>query len=503
MSTLVAPKTLKHWIGGRFDPTPAERYAKVNNPVTGEVIASVPRGAAVDVDRAVDAARAAFPAWRDASLAKRSAVMFAFRDLVFRHQRDLAALVVTDHGKTFNDALGGVSRGLEVIDFACGIPTHLMGGFSQSVSANVDTLSWRQPLGVVGCITPFNFPVMVPMWMYPLALACGNSVVLKPSSDTPLAIQMQAQLLQDAGLPDGVFNVLYGGRETVQRLLEHPDVAAVSFVGSTEVGRYVYETGARSGKRVAAYTGAKNHMVVLPDADMELAADSAVNAGYGAAGERCMAIAVVVAVGDAADRLLPMLVGRIRRLRIGDGMADGVDMGPLYSAEHRDKVASYIAKGVEEGATLVVDGRELRVDEHPNGFFLGPTLFDHVKTGMTIYQDEIFGPVLCLMRVDSYAEAASIINANKWANGTAIFTNDGGVARRFQTEIEVGMVGVNVPIPVPVGYYPFGGWRQSMFGDLDMKGEEGIRFYTRAKTVTSRWPEPGLRGVNLGFPQNT
>jgi malonate-semialdehyde dehydrogenase (acetylating)/methylmalonate-semialdehyde dehydrogenase len=503
MSTLVAPKTLKHWIGGRFDPTPAERYAKVTNPVTGEVIASVPRGAAVDVDRAVDAARAAFPAWRDASLAKRSAVMFAFRDLVFRHQRDLAALVVTDHGKTFNDALGGVSRGLEVIDFACGIPTHLMGGFSQSVSANVDTLSWRQPLGVVGCITPFNFPVMVPMWMYPLALACGNSVVLKPSSDTPLAIQMQAQLLQDAGLPDGVFNVLYGGRETVQRLLEHPDVAAVSFVGSTEVGRYVYETGARSGKRVAAYTGAKNHMVVLPDADMELAADSAVNAGYGAAGERCMAIAVVVAVGDAADRLLPMLVGRIRRLRIGDGMADGVDMGPLYSAEHRDKVASYIAKGVEEGATLVVDGRELRVDEHPNGFFLGPTLFDHVKTGMTIYQDEIFGPVLCLMRVDSYAEAASIINANKWANGTAIFTNDGGVARRFQTEIEVGMVGVNVPIPVPVGYYPFGGWRQSMFGDLDMKGEEGIRFYTRAKTVTSRWPEPGLRGVNLGFPQNT
>jgi malonate-semialdehyde dehydrogenase (acetylating)/methylmalonate-semialdehyde dehydrogenase len=503
VSTLVAPKTLKHWIGGRFDPTPAERYAKVTNPVTGEVIASVPRGTAVDVDRAVDAARAAFPAWRDASLAKRSAVMFAFRDLVFRHQRDLAALVVTDHGKTFNDALGGVSRGLEVIDFACGIPTHLMGGFSQSVSANVDTLSWRQPLGVVGCITPFNFPVMVPMWMYPLALACGNSVVLKPSSDTPLAIQMQAQLLQDAGLPDGVFNVLYGGRETVQRLLEHPDVAAVSFVGSTEVGRYVYETGARSGKRVAAYTGAKNHMVVLPDADMELAADSAVNAGYGAAGERCMAIAVVVAVGDAADRLLPMLVGRIRRLRIGDGMADGVDMGPLYSAEHRDKVASYIAKGVEEGATLVVDGRELRVDEHPNGFFLGPTLFDHVKTGMTIYQDEIFGPVLCLMRVDSYAEAASIINANKWANGTAIFTNDGGVARRFQTEIEVGMVGVNVPIPVPVGYYPFGGWRQSMFGDLDMKGEEGIRFYTRAKTVTSRWPEPGLRGVNLGFPQNT
>jgi len=503
MSTLVAPKTLKHWIGGRLDPTPAERYAKVTNPVTGEVIASVPRGSAIDVDRAVAAARAAFPAWRDTSLARRSGVMFAFRDLVFRHQRDLAALVVTDHGKTFNDALGGVSRGLEVIDFACGIPTHLMGGFSQSVSANVDTLSWRQPLGVVGCITPFNFPVMVPMWMYPLALACGNSVVLKPSSDTPQAIQMQAQLLQDAGLPDGVFNVLYGGRETVQHLLEHPDVAAVSFVGSTEVGRYVYETGARFGKRVAAYTGAKNHMVVLPDADMELAADSAVNAGYGAAGERCMAIAVVVAVGDAADRLLPMLVGRIRRLRIGDGMADGMDMGPLYSAEHRDKVATYIAKGVGEGATLVVDGRELRVDEHPNGFFLGPTLFDHVKTDMTIYQDEIFGPVLCLMRVGSYAEAASIINANKWANGTAIFTNDGGVARRFQTEIEVGMVGVNVPIPVPVGYYPFGGWRQSMFGDLDMKGEEGVRFYTRAKTVTSRWPEPGLRGVNLGFPQNT
>ena len=503
MSTLTAPKTLEHWIGGQLDPTPAERYAKVTNPVTGEVIASVPRGSAVDVDRAVAAAQAAFPAWRDASLAKRSGVMFAFRDLVFRRQRDLAALVVTDHGKTFNDALGGVSRGLEVIDFACGIPTHLMGGFSQSVSANVDTMSWRQPLGVVGCITPFNFPVMVPMWMYPVALACGNSVVLKPSSDTPLAVQLQAQLLMEAGLPGGVFNVLYGGRETVQRLLEHPEVAAISFVGSTEVGHYVYETGARFGKRVAAYTGAKNHMVVLPDADMELAADSAVSAGYGAAGERCMAITVVVAVGDSADRLLPMLVQRIDRLRVGDGMEDGVDMGPLYSAEHRDKVASYIEAGVKEGATLVVDGRELRVTAHPNGFFLGPTLFDNVKTDMTIYEDEIFGPVLCLMRVDTYAEAAAVINANKWANGTAIFTNDGGIARRFQTEIEVGMVGVNVPIPVPVGYYPFGGWRQSMFGDLDMKGDEGIRFYTRAKTVTSRWPEPGLRGVNLGFPQNT
>jgi malonate-semialdehyde dehydrogenase (acetylating)/methylmalonate-semialdehyde dehydrogenase len=503
MSTPVAPKTLEHWIGGRLDPAVAERYANVTNPVTGEIIASVPRGSAADLDRAVEAARAAFPAWRDTSLARRSQVMFAFRDLVFRHQRDLAALVVRDHGKTFNDALGGVARGLEVIDFACGIPTHLMGGFSQSVSASIDTTSWRQPLGVVACITPFNFPVMVPMWMYPIALACGNSVVLKPSSDTPMAIQMQADLLQEAGLPPGVFNVLYGGRETVQRLLEHPDIEAISFVGSTEVGQYVYETGARFGKRVAAYTGAKNHMVVLPDADMELAADSAVNAGYGAAGERCMAIAVVVAVGDAGDRLLPMLQQRIGRLRIGDGMEDGVDMGPLYSAAHRDKVASYVAKGVEEGATLVVDGRDLRVTEHPNGFFLGPTLFDHVTPDMTIYQDEIFGPVLCVVRVDTYAEAAALVNGNKWANGTAIFTNDGGVARRFQTEIEVGMVGVNVPIPVPVGYYPFGGWRKSMFGDLDMKGSDGVRFYTRAKTVTSRWPAPGLRGVNLGFPQNT
>lgn len=503
MTTVAAPRTLRHWIAGRFDDSAAERYADVTNPVTGEIIAFVPRGSAADLDRAVDAALAAFPGWRDASLAKRSQVMFAFRELVFRHQRDLAALVVSDHGKTFNDALGGVIRGLEVVDFACGIPTHLMGGFSQSVSANVDTMSWRQPLGVVACITPFNFPVMVPMWMYPIALACGNAVILKPSSDTPMAIQMQAELLQEAGLPPGVFNVLYGGRETVQRLLEHPGIAAISFVGSTEVGHHVYETGARFGKRVAAYTGAKNHMVVLPDADMDLAADSAVNAGYGAAGERCMAIAVVVAVGDAGDRLLPMLVQRIRRLRVGDGTEDGVDMGPLYSAAHRDKVASYIARGVEEGATLVVDGRDLRVPEHPNGFFLGPTLFDQIDTDMTIYNDEIFGPVLCLMRVDTYAEAAAIINRNKWANGTAIFTNDGGIARRFQTEIEVGMVGVNVPIPVPVGYYPFGGWRQSMFGDLDMKGTEGVRFYTRAKTVTSRWPEPGLRGVNLGFPQNT
>jgi malonate-semialdehyde dehydrogenase (acetylating)/methylmalonate-semialdehyde dehydrogenase len=429
--------------------------------------------------------------------------MFAFRDLVFRHQRDLAALIVSDHGKTFNDALGGVARGLEVIDFACGIPTHLMGGFSESVSTNVDTVSWRQPLGVVACITPFNFPVMVPMWMYPVALACGNAVVLKPSSDTPMAIQLQADLLNEAGLPPGVLNILYGGRETVQRILEHPDIEAISFVGSTEVGRFVYETGARFGKRVAAYTGAKNHMLVLPDADIELAADSAVSAGYGSAGERCMAIAVVVAVGDAGDRLLPMIVERIRGLRIGDGMEPGVDMGPLYSAAHRDKVAAYIATGVEEGATLVVDGRELRVPQHLGGFWLGPTLFDHVGTDMTIYNDEIFGPVLCVMRVGTYAEAVDVINRNKWANGTAIFTNDGGMARRFQSEIEVGMVGVNVPIPVPVGYYPFGGWRQSMFGDTDMKGAEGVRFYTRPKTVTSRWPEPGLRGVNLGFPQNT
>ena len=503
MSTLTATQTLKHWIAGRIDQTPAERYADVTNPVAGEIIAAVPRGSAADVDRAVAAARAAFPGWRDSSLAKRTAVLFAFRELVFRHQRDLAALIVSDHGKTLEDALGGVARGLEVIDFACGIPTHMMGGFSESVSTNVDTTSWRQPLGVVGCVTPFNFPVMVPMWMYPIALACGNTVVLKPSSDTPMSIPLQADLLARAGLPPGAFNVVFGGRETVQRLLEHPDVAAVSFVGSTDVGRSVYETGTRFGKRVAAYTGAKNHMVVLPDADMELAADAAVSAGYGSAGERCMAIAVVVAVGEAADRLLPMLQQRIAGLRVGDGMEAGVDMGPLYSAAHRDKVASYVATGVEEGATLVVDGRQLRVPEHPNGFFIGPTLFDHVTPDMTIYQDEVFGPLLCMVRVDTYPEATALINRNRWANGTAIFTNDGGIARRFQSEIEVGMIGVNVPIPVPVGYYPFGGWRQSSFGDTAMKGSEGVRFYTRVKTVTSRWPDPSQRGVNLGFPQNT
>jgi len=503
MSTLMATQTLQHRIGGMIDETPAERYADVTDPVTGRVIAAVPRGSAGDVDRAVAAAAGAFPAWRDSSLTRRSQVMFAFRDLVFRHQRDLAALIVSDHGKTFNDALGGVARGLEVIDYACGIPTHLMGGFSESVSTGVDTTSWRQPLGVVACVTPFNFPVMVPMWMYPIALACGNAVVLKPSSDTPMAIPMQADLLAQAGLPKGVFNVVFGGRETVQRLLEHPDVSAVSFVGSTEVGQTVYETGTRFGKRVGAYTGAKNHMVVLPDADMELAADSAVSAGYGSAGERCMAIAVVVAVGDAADRLLPMIIQRITQLRVGDGMDDGVDMGPLYSAAHRDKVAAYIATGVEEGATLLVDGRELRLPRYPDGFFLGPTLFDHVTPDMTIYRDEIFGPVLCVARVDTYTQATALINGNRWANGTAIFTNDGGVARRFQTEIQVGMVGVNVPIPVPVGYFPFGGWRQSMFGDTDMKGAEGVHFFTRVKTVTSRWPDPSLRGVNLGFPQNT
>jgi malonate-semialdehyde dehydrogenase (acetylating) / methylmalonate-semialdehyde dehydrogenase len=497
------PTTLRHWIGGRLDDAPAERYAEVTNPSTGRVIANVPRGSAGDLDRSVAAARSAYPGWRDTSLARRSQIMFAFRDLVFRRQRDLAALVVSDHGKTFSDALGGVSRGLEVIDFACGIPTHLMGGFSESVSTNVDTVSWRQPLGVVACITPFNFPVMVPMWMYPLALACGNTVVLKPSSDTPMAIQLQAELLDQAGLPPGAFNVLYGGRETVQRILEHPEISAISFVGSTEVGQHVYEVGSRSGKRVAAYTGAKNHMVVLPDADLELAADSAVSAGYGSAGQRCMAIAVVVAVGDSGDLLVPMIVERIRGLKVGDGMEPETDMGPLYSAAHRESVASYVAKGVEEGATLVVDGRTLRLPQHPDGFFLGPTLFDHVTAGMAIYTDEIFGPVLCVVRAKTYAEAVEMINRNKWANGTAIFTNDGGMARRFQSEIEVGMVGINVPIPVPVGYYPFGGWRQSMFGDTEMKGAEGVRFYTRAKTVTSRWPEPGLRGVNLGFPQNT
>ncbi|HSN29878.1 MAG TPA: CoA-acylating methylmalonate-semialdehyde dehydrogenase, partial [Kofleriaceae bacterium] len=440
--------------------------------------------------------------WRSVSIAKRTKIMFAFRQLVDKHQHELAKLLTLEHGKVTGDALGEVNRGLEVIEFACGIADLAKGEYSENVSTEVDTYSIRQPLGVVAGITPFNFPAMVPMWMYPIAIACGNTFVLKPSERDPSAANFCAQLLADAGLPAGVFNVVHGDKVAVDRLLEHPKVAAVSFVGSTPIAQYIYETGTKHGKRVQALGGAKNHMIVLPDADMELAADAAVSAGYGSAGERCMAISVIAAVGNAADKLIPLIKERIAKLKVGDGFEQGAEMGPLINKAHRDKVAGYVDRGVAEGATLVADGRTLNVASRPNGFFLGPCLFDNVKPSMTIYKDEIFGPVLGVTRVATYDEAIKLINSNPYANGVAIFTNDGGAARKFQHEVEVGMVGINVPIPVPMAYYSFGGWKASLFGDLHIYGRDGVQFYTRTKAVTSRWPDPRHRGVDLGFPQN-
>ena len=496
-------KTMQHWINNKPVAGSSGRTGQVYDPATGQVTAGVPFANVEEVDLAVAAAREAFPGWRDTSLTRRQKIMFAFRELVDRHQEDLAKLLTAEHGKTFPDALGEVNRGLEVIEFATNIPHLLKGDFSENVSAAVDTYTIRQPLGVAAGITPFNFPAMVPMWMYPIAIACGNTFVLKPSEKDPSASMLSAELFAEAGLPDGVFNVLHGDRVAVERLLEHPDIAAISFVGSTPVARYIYETGTKHGKRVQALAGAKNHMIVLPDADMELAADSAVSAGFGSAGERCMAISVVVTVGDAADKLLPKVQERIAALKIGPGMESDSEMGPLITREHRDRVASYVAKGIEEGAEALTDGRDLTVQDHEEGFFLGATLLDHVKTDMTVYQDEIFGPVLSVVRTDSYQDAIRIINDNPWGNGTAIFTNDGGAARKFQNEVEVGMVGINVPIPVPLGFYSFGGWKDSNFGDHSIYGPEGIHFYTRPKVVISRWPEPIHRGVDLGFPQHS
>jgi malonate-semialdehyde dehydrogenase (acetylating)/methylmalonate-semialdehyde dehydrogenase len=498
-----APVLLSHWIDNRPVPVDPEQTAPVYNPATGEVIARVPRGGASEVEAAVQAARRAFPAWRDMPLIARSHIFFAFRELAWRRREEMAALITRDHGKAFPDALGEVERGLETVEFACGLPTHLAGLNTPNVSTRVDTYTLRQPLGVAVGITPFNFPAMVPMWIYPVAMACGNTFILKPSSHTPGATQLQAELWKEAGLPDGVFNVVYGGREAVNALLEHPGVNAIQFVGSTAVGRHVYETGTRNGKRVGAYTSAKNAMVVLPDADLELAADSAVAAGYGSAGERCMAQTLVIAVGDSGDRLRPLMEKRIARLKIGPGMEPRVDMGPIYSAEHRAAIIKWIEKGVAEGAELVVDGRLFRHPAHPQGFFLGVSLFDHVTPSMEIYKEEIFGPVLGMVRAATFEEALGLINSHQYANGTAIFTNDGGAARRFQLEVDVPMIGINVPIPVPAGYLSFGGAKKSAFGDLAMRGEDGIRFFTLQKEVTARWPEPGKRGpLSLVFPGN-
>jgi malonate-semialdehyde dehydrogenase (acetylating)/methylmalonate-semialdehyde dehydrogenase len=490
---------LDHWIAGQRDPGASDRTGTIYNPATGEASAEVPFATAADVDRAVAAALSAFDSWRSVGLGKRAAVLFSFRELVRQNTEHLARLIVREHGKVLADARGEVQRGLEVVDFACGIPQLLKGEFSENVSAGVDSYSLRQPLGVVAGVTPFNFPVMVPMWMFPIAIAAGNSFVLKPSERDPSASLMLAELWQEAGLPDGVFNVVHGDRVAVERLLEHPDVAAVSFVGSTPVARHIYETGTRHGKRVQALGGAKNHMVVLPDADLELAADSAVNAAFGSSGQRCMAISVLVAVGAAGDRLVPLIRQRLQAIHVGDGMRPNIDMGPLVTREHRDRVKRYVDEGIAAGATLVADGRTVPIEG--DGFFLGPCLFDHVKPEMSIYRDEIFGPVLSVVRAPTYDDAIALVNASPYANGVAIFTSDGGAARKFQSEIQVGMVGINVPIPVPMAYYSFGGWKDSLFGDAHVHGVEGVKFYTRAKVVTARWPEAAAKGKNLAFPK--
>jgi malonate-semialdehyde dehydrogenase (acetylating) / methylmalonate-semialdehyde dehydrogenase len=494
-------RKIGHWIGGKATEGTSERAGDVFDPATGERTAKVAFASAAEVDTAVATAREAAAAWGTSSLAKRTRVLFAFRELVEKHKKDIAALITSEHGKVASDALGEVSRGLEVIEFACGIPHLLKGEHSENASTDVDVTSVRQPLGVVAGITPFNFPAMVPMWMYPVAIACGNTFVLKPSERDPSAPLLCAELFAQAGLPDGVFNVVNGDKVAVDRLLHHPDVAAVSFVGSTPIARYIYQTGTQAGKRVQALGGAKNHMVVLPDADMDLAADAAVSAAYGSAGERCMAISVLVTVGDAADKLLPRVRERIARLRVGPGAEPSSEMGPLVTQAHLDRVRGLVDQGVAEGATLVEDGR-LFEPAGGKGFFLGPCLFDRVTPSMSVYKEEIFGPVLSVVRAATYAEALALIASNPYANGVAVFTNDGGVARKFVSEVPVGMVGVNVPIPVPTAYYSFGGWKSSLFGDSHIYGGEGVHFYTRGKVVTSRWPDPRHRGVDLGFPQN-
>jgi malonate-semialdehyde dehydrogenase (acetylating)/methylmalonate-semialdehyde dehydrogenase len=490
---------ISHWIDGSLVEGTSGRTSPVFNPATGEQSGAVQLASASDVDRAVTSATEAARSWRQSSLSRRTEVLFAFRELLHSHADELAAVVTAEHGKVLSDAGGEVARGLENVEFACGIAQLLKGGFSEQAATGVDVYSIRQPLGVVAGITPFNFPVMVPLWMCANAIACGNAFILKPSEKDPSAALFIARLWQRAGLPDGVFTVLQGDKEAVDGLLDSPAVAAVSFVGSTPIAQSIYERGTANGKRVQALGGAKNHMVVLPDAEIDLAADAAVSAAYGAAGERCMAISVAVAVGDAGDRLVDAIAARLPKLRIGDGADPDSDMGPLITAEHRDRVATYIGSGEADGATVVVDGRAAETPDA--GFFLGVTLLDHVPTTSDVYTDEVFGPVLCVVRAETYDEALSLINANQYANGTAIFTRDGGAARRFQFDVEVGMVGINVPIPVPVAYYSFGGWKASLFGDTHMYGPEGVNFYTRGKVVTSRWPDPATSQVDLGFPR--
>ena len=501
-------KHVIHWIDGRAWEGATARHGDLHDPATGAVTGVVDFASVNEVDDAVAAAAAAFAGWRAASVAKRTGVLFAFRELLNQHKDELAALIVSEHGKVHSDALGEVARGLEVVEFACGIGTILKGAFSESASTGVEVYSLHQPLGPVAIISPFNFPAMVPMWFFPIAIAAGNTVVLKPSEKDPSASVFLAELWKRAGLPDGVFNVVHGDKVAVDRLLEHPDIQAVSFVGSTPIARYVYENGTRYGKRVQALGGAKNHMVVLPDADLDLAADAAVSAGFGAAGERCMAVSVLVAVDPIGDELVAKITERMAKLKVGPGCLPDTEMGPLVTGAHRDKVTSYVEAGVTAGAELVVDGRghsiggaEAGIDT-AGGFWLGPTLFDKVTSSMSIYTDEIFGPVLSVVRAPSYDEALALVNSNPYGNGVAVFTNDGGAAAKFRDQVEVGMVGVNVPIPVPVAYHSFGGWKASLFGDSHAYGPHGVHFFTRTKAVTQRWLDPSHGGVNLGFPTN-
>ena len=499
MEAPVKTRTLTHWIAGKADGHEAPRFGDIYDPATGEVQSRVPLADAAAVDRAVAAAQAAFPGWSRTPLGKRAEVLLTFRALLKSHALQLAEIVSSEHGKIVSDAEGEVARALEVVDFASSLTHQMKGEFSENVSTQIDTYSLRQPLGVCAGITPFNFPMMVPAWMFAIAIACGNTFVLKPSERDPSVSLLVAELLQRAGLPDGVFNVVHGDKVAVDALLDHPGVSAVSFVGSTPIAQYIYSAAAANGKRVQALGGAKNHMVVMPDADMDAAADALVSAAYGSAGQRCMAISAALSVGDAADAVMDRVKARIATLKIGPGHDRGNDMGPLVTPAARNRVLDYIDQGERAGATLAVDGRSLRVPGYENGFFLGPTLFDRVSANMSIYRDEIFGPVLVNVRVASLDEALAVLRANPYGNGTAIFTRSGAAARKFQNEVDVGMVGINVPIPVPVGYYSFGGWKASLFGDLHIYGEDGFRFYTRGKVVTSRWHDSNA-GVNLGFP---
>jgi malonate-semialdehyde dehydrogenase (acetylating)/methylmalonate-semialdehyde dehydrogenase len=490
---------ITHWIGGKRVEGTSGRSGPVFNPATGQQTGEVDFATVEEIDKAVQTAKEAFPSWRALSLSRRTDIFFRIRRLIDEHREDIGKILTSEHGKVLSDAKGEVARGIEVIEYCCGIPELLKGSFSEQASSGIDVYSIRQPLGVVAGITPFNFPAMVPMWMWAPALACGNTFILKPSEKDPSASLYTAELLKEAGVPDGVFNVVHGDKVAVDAILEHPDIKAVSFVGSTPIAKYVYENATKQGKRAQALGGAKNHMIVLPDADIDMAADAAVSAAYGSAGERCMAISQVVAVGDVADKLIDAIKERIPKVKVGNGMDPDSEMGPLVTREHRDKVAAYVANTPGEGGTVVVDGRESAPEG--DGFWLGVSLLDNLTPDMKAYQDEIFGPVLGVSRVDTYDEAVTLVNENPYGNGTAIFTRDGGVARQFQFDVQAGMVGINVPIPVPVAYYSFGGWKASLFGDSHIYGPEGITFYTRGKVVTSRWPDPATSKVDLGFPQ--